>query len=315
MKIKLSLKNFGRDEKGSILVFTAFGIIILMGMASFAMDFGVASIRANEVQNAADAAALAGSEKLPLKNDGDWDTVVVPVATDYAVKNGITGAVVTPVKNATGKIVGVKVEAKKTVENTFIRALGSGNDTIDVTRSAVARIFTVTEVSKGANLKPIGINKEVFKPGFNGDIPLDIDPSEKSQVKYGYVYFNKDKNSNASDLQNWMANGYDGKDPVKIGNVYDWTNGGKTKVVIEYNKLFEQEILVPIYETVKIDNGKGEGDIRIVGFAVIRVEDFKPGKDNKNMKATFVRYANISGTPSDDDNIVEYRAYAGKLVE
>lgn len=313
MKIKLSLKNFGRDEKGSILVFTAFGVIILMGMASFAMDFGVASIRANEVQNAADAAALAGSEKLPLKNDGDWDTVVVPVATDYAVKNGISGAVVTPVKNATGKIVGVKVEGKKTVENTFIRALGSGHDTIDVTRSAVARIFTVTEVSKGANLKPIGINKEIFKPGFNGDIALDIDPSDDNAVKYGYVHF--DGGNDANKLKNWMEKGYDGNNPVKIDNVYDWTNGSKASVVQAYNDLVGQEILVPIYEVIDFDDKKGEGDIKIVGFAVIKVEDFKPGKDNKNMKATFVRYANISGTPSDDDNIVEYRAYAGKLVE
>ena len=310
-------------ERGSITIFTGLAMLVILGMGAFVTDLGIGYIKANEVQNAADAAALAGAEELPLLDDSQWNPVVVSEAEAYAQKNGIDNIDVIPVKNASGKIVGVKVEAHKIVDNTLIKAISSSNDTIDIHRDATARIFTVTEVSKGSGLVPIGINADVFKtPGFNGNIPLDIDPSDESAVKYGWMFFDKaygDENNNNSNkkLKDWMEKGYDGT--IKIGDELPWTNGTRASTVQEYNKLVGKEVLAPVYEVINITEGKNKkedtANVKIVGFVVIKIEPYGSGSHNKTMKATFVKYANITGTPSDDEDIVEYRVYSSKLID
>ncbi|MEZ4483953.1 MAG: pilus assembly protein TadG-related protein [Syntrophotaleaceae bacterium] len=51
-------------EKGAVLVLVAFLLILLLGIAAFALDFGYRHVVKNELQNAADAAALAGAREL-----------------------------------------------------------------------------------------------------------------------------------------------------------------------------------------------------------------------------------------------------------
>ena len=323
--MKSRFKRNLSGERGSITIFTGLSMLVILGMGAFATDLGIGYIRANEIQNAADAAALAGAEELPLLDDSQWSSIVVPVAESYAQENGISDAVVTPVKNSSGKIIGVKVEAAKLVDNTLIKAISSSNDTMNIGRDATARIFTVSEVSEGSGLIPVGINADVFKdPSFKGNIALDIDPSDEAAVKYGWMFFDKvygdgdekDNNSNKK-LKDWMNGGYNGT--IKIGDELPWTNGTRSSTVIEYNKLVGKEVLAPVYEVIDITEGKNKkedtANVKIVGFVVIKVEPYSPGGHNDTMKATFVKYANITGTPSDDEDIVEYRVYSSKLVE
>lgn len=320
--MKSRFKRNLRGERGSITIFTGLAMLVILGMGAFVTDLGIGYIRANEVQNAADAAALAGAEELPLSDDSQWSSVVVPVVEAYAQENGIDDVTVTKVTNSSGKIIGVKAETEKLVDNTMIRALSSSNDTMDIHRDATARIFTVTEVSEGSGLVPIGINTDVLDaPGFDGSISLDIDPSDEAAVKYGWMFFDKayDGNNNAnSKLKDWMENGYDGT--IKIGDELPWTNGSRSSTVMEYNDLVGQEVLAPVYEVINLTEGKNNkedtANVRIVGFVVIRIEPLESGeKKNKDMRATFVKYANITGTPSDDEDIIEYRVYSSKLID
>lgn len=319
--MKSRFKRNSRGERGSITIFTGLAMLVILGMGAFVTDLGIGYIRANEVQNAADAAALAGSEELPLMDDSQWSSVVVPVAESYAQENGIDDVTVTKVTNSSGKIIGVKVEAEKLVDNTMIRVLSSSNDTLDIHRDATARIFTITEVSEGANLVPIGINVDMIDdPGFDGSIAIDIDPSDESAVKYGWMFFDKayDGNNNAnSKLKDWMEGGYDGT--IKIGDELPWTNGSRSSTVMSYNDLVGKEVVAPIYEVIDFVEGGNKEDtatVRIVGFVVIKIEPLESGeKKNKDMRATFVKYANITGTPSDDEDIVEYRVYSSKLID
>ena len=302
--MKSRFKRNQSGERGSITIFTGLAMLVILGMGALVTDLGIGYIRANKIQNAADAAALAGAEELPLLDDSKWSSVVVPVTESYAQENGIDDIDVTPVKNGSGKIIGVKVEAHKTVDNTLIKAISSSNDTMNINRDATARIFTVTEVSEGSGLIPVGINADIFSnPAFDGNIPLDIDPSSKSQIKFSWMGYNG--SHNAGDLKNWMEKGYPGT--VKVGDEIIFANGTMTSVSQAYNDLTGNKVLAPVY--VKISDTK----VRVVGFVVIKVE---PGeKDKKVMKATFVKYANITGTPSDDEDIVEYRVYSSKLID
>lgn len=320
--MKNILCKFRKVEKGSISVLIAFSFLMLIGVGAWVTDAGIIYINANQIQNAADAAALAGAEELPLLDDSTWNDSVVSASEKYAKANNIDSVVVSPVKNSSGKIIGVEVKAEKTVNNMLIKVLSNSNDTVEVSRRAVARIFTVQEVSKGSGLIPVGINADIFSDsGFDGSIVLDIDPSDENAVKYGWMFLDKayEGNDNSNNkLKDWMENSYDGT--IKIGDEMPWTNGSRASTIMEYNDLIGKEVLAPIYEVINFEAGKNKkediADVRIVGFVMIKVEPFEPGgSKNKTMRATFVKYANITGLPSDDEEIVEYRVYGSRLVE
>ena len=55
-----------RTQRGSMLVTASLFFIILIGFAALAVDVGHMMIARNELQNAADAAALAGANCLGI---------------------------------------------------------------------------------------------------------------------------------------------------------------------------------------------------------------------------------------------------------
>jgi Flp pilus assembly protein TadG len=56
------LRNQKGNRRGSIVVLAALLMIMLVGMLAFAIDIGYMSTVKAELQNAADAAALAGAQ-------------------------------------------------------------------------------------------------------------------------------------------------------------------------------------------------------------------------------------------------------------
>ena len=55
-------------QQGTILVFTALALAMLFAFAALAIDTGVLLVSRNELQNAADAGALAGTRVLYVNN-------------------------------------------------------------------------------------------------------------------------------------------------------------------------------------------------------------------------------------------------------
>lgn len=80
---KLS-QNLYKNEKGSVLVLFSFFLVIIMIMAALAIDVGYFYVVKSRLQNAVDAAALAGAYKLP-DTGAAQDT-----ALDYVTKNGFS---------------------------------------------------------------------------------------------------------------------------------------------------------------------------------------------------------------------------------
>ena len=73
------------SRKGQALVIVAFGIIALLGAAGLAVDVGSWYLTGQKLQNAADAAALAGATALPGSTSNATSTAVA-----VAAKNGVT---------------------------------------------------------------------------------------------------------------------------------------------------------------------------------------------------------------------------------
>lgn len=74
------IKQFRKQEKGAVAIIVALSLLVLIGFGALAVDLGYVMMVKNEVQNAADAGALAGAGDLYL-DDG---TAVNPAANQTA---------------------------------------------------------------------------------------------------------------------------------------------------------------------------------------------------------------------------------------
>jgi len=82
--------NGGRNEGGAVLVFVAIGMVMLIGFVAITVDFGRIYSERRELQNGADAAALAVAQDCALGNcAGGYDPY--PVAEQYADANASDG--------------------------------------------------------------------------------------------------------------------------------------------------------------------------------------------------------------------------------
>ena len=59
-----SKKSFRRDESGSVAIITALALVVVLGVAALVVDVGHLMVVKNELQNAADACAMAGAQRL-----------------------------------------------------------------------------------------------------------------------------------------------------------------------------------------------------------------------------------------------------------
>jgi Flp pilus assembly protein TadG len=64
-------RKFIQATEGTIMVLTAVGLVAFLGFASLAIDMGHLYVVRNELQNVADAAALAGANQLIVEQDGE----------------------------------------------------------------------------------------------------------------------------------------------------------------------------------------------------------------------------------------------------
>ena len=87
----------GRDERGQVIVLLAVLMVVLLGVCGLVIDGGNWMVNRREIQNAADAAALAGASQIPsgsslppietareqYANNGDPSDTVTVTSTTY----------------------------------------------------------------------------------------------------------------------------------------------------------------------------------------------------------------------------------------
>jgi Flp pilus assembly protein TadG len=71
-----TLKKALRDEKGASIIFVAIAMVVILGFAVLAIDASLMQLAKTQLQNAADAAALAGAMAL-AKNEFNEDSATV----------------------------------------------------------------------------------------------------------------------------------------------------------------------------------------------------------------------------------------------
>ncbi|MBN1919650.1 MAG: Tad domain-containing protein [Anaerolineae bacterium] len=163
-----------KNERGQAMVLVVFAIIGLAAVIGLALDGGKLYQTRREVQNAADAMAMAGTRVLAAEGctaGGDLENLVCQAIVDYGTENGVThdlttgrieawyvnkdatrlsnACVGTGVPNGT---TGVEVTAQLTQTTTFMRIVGQDN--MSPVGNATAMFGPV--VQSGGGILPIG---------------------------------------------------------------------------------------------------------------------------------------------------------------
>ena len=141
------VRSLWRQEFGQGLVLGVFALVVILGFTAMVVDVGLFLHERRELQNAADAAALAGAQELP-QSSADAEAKVY----EWADKNGIDIAgdelelveiTTTYVTNDT-----VRVRVKRDVPFIFGRVLDFTSD-ITIRATGVARVGSPT-IATGA---------------------------------------------------------------------------------------------------------------------------------------------------------------------
>lgn len=132
-----SIRQWLKREVGQSVILVALSIAMLCGVAALVVDIGMVSVQEGQLQNAADAAALAAARDLPSASTAK------STAVKYAGYNGVTAANTVATTPYSGNANRIEVVCKKTVQYTFARIFGA--QSIEVSARAVA------EKSSGAS--------------------------------------------------------------------------------------------------------------------------------------------------------------------
>ncbi len=129
---KKLLNRLLREEKGQAVVLFALLLVVLLGITSFTVDVGYLQWQKRELQNTADAAALAAAQDLPDAS------VAVATAEDYALAHGVTIAETTVNTPYNGDSYKVEVISTRDVPRLFSRIWGNTDIAVSA-RAVVAK--------------------------------------------------------------------------------------------------------------------------------------------------------------------------------
>ncbi|GEM_PF-1838022 len=209
-----------KNEKGIAMIMVVIAMVVIIGFAALAVDFGNAAVRKSRLQNACDATALAGAKQWAMDNkskendlDGAGETAenIFEVNIDSNIPNayawsddftgsetGITTNVVFDHSAAT-----VSVYAKERMDTFFAGIFGM--DQMEVNTKSVALIGTAA--AGVDNLMPFGIEEENYGP--NVEIVLRTD-KPSTPGNFHLVDFDK------IDDDDWDLTKIDGSTEHKI---------------------------------------------------------------------------------------------------
>jgi hypothetical protein len=152
------------NEKGATLVWCCVLMGVLLGFSSLVVDVGFINHTKADMQNAADAAALAGAKQLPDEGMAEAFATYMTKKNDY--EHGVDGVVVSCTRNPDGMHSGwYQVEISKPVNYFFAPILGitDGLVTVNATASYVSPL--PLDINGGGQYGINGIqNLSVFGP-------------------------------------------------------------------------------------------------------------------------------------------------------
>jgi len=207
------VKDKVKNEKGIAMVMVVFVMVVIIGFAALAVDFGNAAVRKSRLQNACDAAALAGAYEWAHEGESD----VISESEDIFEIN-ISDNISVPVAWSEDGSAKIHAEASmnngehtvtvkgKEIIDTYLASL-IGMDEIEINAEAVAIYGPARSIEEG--LRPFAIDdEEDHSLGTNIDLVADDGIT-------GNYYFLRPDGQGTSDLE----------DAILIGSTIKYSVG------------------------------------------------------------------------------------------
>lgn len=284
------LRQLKSEEHGQALVFFVGIFAILLAVMAFVVDVGSVYVEKAKLQNAVDAAALAGAYDLPKT------TEATSSADAYFDSNGYTDIVpiISPDTDS------VTVTAANRVDYSFAHVVGLSS--ANVAASATATISPADGVT---GVIPVGIVQQKFDIG--KEYILKEGGGDGSNGNFGGLDFgtltsfkNSTFKGGGADLfQNLITKGYD--QPIYVNEKVKTETGAMTGKSFTKDKI----AFIPIVDSMDV-NGKKE--VTILGFAAFKIKSYSEeetgsGKKKKGVIVGTFEYAvaasSVAGTYTD----------------
>jgi Putative Flp pilus-assembly TadE/G-like len=296
-----TLLTRSRGESGQVIVFVAFILTALVGMAALVIDVGSWYRADRHLQTAADAAALAGAQELPTK-----PSTAVSVAMDYGtVKNG-AGLAALSVNPTIPRSDTIHVSATAQAPGFFARVISAAYNEVTVKAEAEAQVLAPLSLKSVA---PIAVYKDmaciVTNPScFGQPVTLAFDEDaefDPTKSKYGLLDLDRDGNAGAGDMKKWLENGY--PDYLPINTYYPPANGEKNGIKKELEDAAKDQrvLLLPVYDTASATG------YHVIGWAAFVIDDIGKWAGNEHILTghfvTFIATDLAAGGTISDPNL------------
>ncbi len=213
------VRRFHREESGQVLVLTVVLLTVLGGMVAFAVDLGGLMAQRRDLQNAADAIALAASLELPDQSEA------LAVANQWAANNDIdlSDMTVTFTAQNLPSEPNPKVHVQLTDQHGFIFA-----PLIGITSAAVGAGAEAIKTSPagGSGMVPLAVTEDAVAGACCGDlvtIKYDASPNGFSQGNAGPVMIDGPGVGNCTTTQNFCMGVINGSESTVCAYETDGT--------------------------------------------------------------------------------------------
>lgn len=307
--LRLSISS----QRGSSTVLVCLALVALIGVSALAIDAGMMYATRIQIQNAADAAVLAGVRELPGN-----PSKAIQVASQYAQLNSLQDNEIVFTVSADNR--SIKGVASRSLALLFAPIFGVNNQLL--TAQATAR---VSPLSGCKGVVPFGVaddaysfgDTKVIKYAASFDNPLP--PGQFAPLSLG--------SPGASTYADNISFGYNSLIkvgavlPVETGNMIGPTRQGIDNrvsgcthspacTITSFKNGCPRILIVPMGHNSPEPGSNGK--FTVTGFAAFLVTDVPTNGHNGELIGTFVRYVILgeSGAESNDRG-----AYIASLVE
>ncbi len=309
-----TIMKYLKNKKGSSTILLLGAMTLLLATFATVSDVGMLYVEKNKLQNAVDAAALAG-----IAERSNGEGAIVLGVYQNAQLNGLS------ISDINIKLVNnnrrLTVEASKKVKFYFARIFNVTDAVVNAKATAV-----IAPVIAAKGIKPLGIEQQNFV--FGATYVLKRGAGDGANGNYGALALG---GNGASNYKHNLINGYNGNvelgDLVRIGYTVDTEPGnmeGPTYDAIRqiiqsdpntYTDLTKLPINSPRLFTVPIIDSfdvSGRDTVMIVGFARFFINDVEYRGGKTEITGKFLK---VLGQGEIDENGPEYGFYGVKLVE
>lgn len=293
-----------RFVSGNITIFLAVFMVVMLGFTALVLDVGMIFVEKARLDQALDAAALAGAQDLPLGIDKATQSAQTYIALNQIAISDVQVEIIDGEKT-------IKVSGKKRV-NHFFAPIFSIEQTV-VNSYSKAIIGPAGKVTNG--LRPLAISD--YPMVYGEQVTLKEGAGDGTTGNYGAVSFGP---TGASEFENYLLYGYTGSLSVgdwiqtEPGNMAGAVSALSSNLSTDYSTFDNYTAIskrlwtIPIVDTLDVT---GRKDVKIIGFAQFFVESAKKVSGEAEIKGRFIKYV---ATGDMDYTVLDRGVYVSKLA-